>query len=199
MSGIHSLSGPTLGIARALWLWRDSQAKIRNIPPRRVLRDDLLVELARRGTSDVKRISSLRGMEHRHLKAALPDLSKVIEQGMEEPVPKWPRKNRYGSSQPSGMLTQFLGAALAYICRTKKIAPSIVGTADDLRDFVFYRTEPRSQDMEPPSLLQGWRASIVGRYLDDLLAGKLGLALTDLRGDMPLRFCTADPVDLSDK
>ncbi len=108
-------------------------------------------------------------------------------------------KNRYGSSQPSGMLTQFLGAALAYICRTKKIAPSIVGTADDLRDFVFYRTEPRSQDMEPPSLLQGWRASIVGRYLDDLLAGKLGLALTDLRGDMPLRFCTADPVDLSDK
>ena len=197
MSGIHSLNGHALTVARALWLWRDSQAQKRNLPPRRILRDDLLVELARRGTSDVKRISSLRGMEHRHLKAAIDEIAQIIHQAKEAPLPKWPRRTKFGSGQPSGMLTQYLGAALAYICKTKKIAPSIVGTADDLRDFVLYRSENRLQDIEPPSLLVGWRASIVGRYLDDLLAGKIGLALTDIRGEMPLRFCDANPIEFN--
>jgi ribonuclease D len=196
MSGIHSLSGQSLAVARALWLWRDSQAQQRDLPPRRVLRDDLLVELARRGTSDIKRISSLRGMEHRHLKAAIEDISTIIEQSKNAPLPKWPRRAKFGSGQPSGMLTQYLGAALAYVCKTKKIAPSIVGTADDLRDFVLFRSETRHHDGDLPSLLIGWRATIVGRYLDDLLAGKLGLALSDVRSEMPLRFCTADPVSI---
>lgn len=195
MSGIHSLNGHALAIARGLWVWRDTQAQRRNLPPRRILRDDLLVELARRGTSDVKRISSLRGMEHRHLRAAIEDIAAIIEQARQEPLPKWPRRTKFGSGQPSGMLTQYLGAALAYICKTKRIAPSIVGTADDLRDFVLYRSETQQTDFEPPALLIGWRASIVGRYLDDLLAGKLGIALTDVRSEMPLRFCTADAVE----
>jgi ribonuclease D len=196
MSGIHSLNGAALPVARALWIWRDEQARARDIPPRRVLRDDLLVELARRGTSDAKRIANLRGMEHRHLKSAIDELAQVIESARQEPVPKWPRRTRYGTGQPPGMVTQFLGAALSYICKSRQIAPSIVGTAEDLRDFVLYRTERQPPDVPPPALLEGWRASIVGRYLDDLLKGKLGLALSDAKEEMPLRFCTAElPVE----
>ncbi len=121
MSGIHSLNGTALPIARALWLWRDEQARERDIPPRRVLRDDLLVELARRGSSDVKRIANLRGMEHRHLRPLVDDLAEVIGGAKEGPVPKWPKRTRYGNSLPSGMVTQFLGAALSHICKTKRL------------------------------------------------------------------------------
>jgi ribonuclease D len=195
MSGIHSLSGASVSIARQLWLWRDDQARTRNIPPRRILRDDLLVELARRGTSDPKRIANLRGMEHRHLRPLVDELSKIIEAAKTQPVPAWPKKARYGNSQPSGMVTQFLGAALAHICKTRRIAPMIVGTADDLRDFVLYRTEKQNGDAPKPGLLSGWRATIVGRQLDDLLNGRLGLALSGLNEEIPLRFCTADLVD----
>jgi ribonuclease D len=189
MSGIHSLNGNALPIARALWLWRDEQARSRNIPSRRVLRDDLLVELARRGTSDPKRIANLRGMEHRHLKASIDQLAKVIETAKSGPTPPWPKRTRYGTSQPSGMVTQFLGAALTYICKSRQIAPSIVGTADDLRDFVLYRLEKQEPGTVPPALLQGWRATIIGRHLDELLSGKVGLALKDPRKEMPLRMC----------
>jgi ribonuclease D len=194
MSGIHSLSGNALPIARALWLWRDERARSRDLPPRRILRDDLLVELARRGTSDPKRMSSLRGMEHRNLRPLVEEMAKVIDEAKDAPAPKWPKRTRYGNSQPAGMVTQFLGAALAHICKSRRIAPSIVGTADDLRDFVLYRTERQNGDVPPPALLLGWRASIVGRFLDDLLKGELGLALSGLGEEMPLRFCQADPV-----
>ena len=175
ISGIQALSGNSLSIVRGLWNWRDLKAKERDVPPRKILRDDLLVELARRSTSDVRRMTSLRGMEHRHTKQYLPELSKTIEESLLQPPPTWPKKHRYGKGQPAGMLTQFLSAALAYICRTKRIAPAIVATSDDLRDFVKYRLEPQSEDAPPPSLTLGWRAEIIGKELDDLLAGRLGM------------------------
>ena len=189
ISGIQALSGNSLAIVRGLWNWRDAKAKERDIPPRKILRDDLLIELARRGTSDARRMSSLRGMEHRHTKQYLPELAKAVEDSLNQPVPTWPKKHRYGKGQPAGMLTQFLSAALAYICRTKRIAPAIVATADDLRDFVKYRLDPQSDGSPPPCLTVGWRAEIVGKELNDLLAGKLAMILDDPNSDMPIKFC----------
>ena len=194
ISGIQALSGNSLSIVRGLWNWRDIKAKERDVPPRKVLRDDLLVELARRGTSDVRRMTSLRGMEHRHTKQYLPELSKAIEESLLDLPPTWPKKHRYGKGQPAGMLTQFLSAALAYICRTKRIAPAIVATSDDLRDFVKYRLEPQHEDAPPPSLTVGWRAEIVGKELDELLAGRLGMVLDNPSSEMPIKFCR--PVEL---
>ena len=192
ISGIQALSGNSLSIVRGLWNWRDLKAKERDVPPRKVLRDDLLIELARRGTSDVRRMTSLRGMEHRHTKQYLPELSKAIEESLLDPPPTWPKKHRYGKGQPAGMLTQFLSAALAYICRTKRIAPAIVATSDDLRDFVKYRLEPQHEDAPPPCLTVGWRAEIVGKELDELLAGRLGMVLDNPSSEMPIKFCRPD-------
>jgi ribonuclease D len=189
ISGIQALSGNSLSIVRGLWNWRDLKAKERDVPPRKVLRDDLLIELARRGTSDVRRMTSLRGMEHRHTKQYLPELSKAIEESLLDPPPTWPKKHRYGKGQPAGMLTQFLSAALAYICRTKHIAPAIVATSDDLRDFVKYRLEPQHEDAPAPCLTVGWRAEIIGKELDDLLAGRLGMVLDNPSSEMPIKFC----------
>jgi len=40
MSGVQSLYGNQLGIVRELWTWRDQRAAQKNMPARRVLRDD---------------------------------------------------------------------------------------------------------------------------------------------------------------
>lgn len=189
ISGIQALSGSSLAVVKGLWVWRDAKAHERDTPPRKILRDDLLIELARRGTSDVRRMTSLRGMEHRHTKQYLPELAKVIEESLNQPMPVWPRKQRYGKGQPAAMLTQFLSAALAYICRTKRISPAIVATSDDLRDFVKYRLDTKNDGSAPPSLTVGWRAEIIGRELDELLAGKLAMVLDDLESEMPIKFC----------
>ena len=87
------------------------------------------------------------------------------------------------------MLAQFLSAALAYIGRTKRIAPAIVATSEDLRDFVKYRLDPKIADEDPPSLTVGWRAEIIGRELDEILTGKLAMVLVDPESEMPIKFC----------
>lgn len=188
LSGVSALSGKSLSIARALWNWRDARAKQRNVPPRKILRDDLIIELARRGTADPRRVASLRGMEYRNTRQAIPELASVIEEAILDPPPNWPRKHRYGKGQPAGMLTQFLSAAMAFICHHQHIAPMLVATSEDLRDFVLYRLDREADQSNPPSLLRGWRAEIVGRDLDDLLEGKIGIVLENPHSDIPIKF-----------
>ncbi len=188
LSGVSSLSGKSLSIARALWNWRDARAKQRNIPARKILRDDLMIELARRGTADPRRVASLRGMEYRNTKQLIPELSEIIEEAASQPPPSWPTKHRYGKGQPASMLTQFLSAAMAFICHHKHIAPMLVATSEDLRDFVLYRLDRDADQTNPPALLRGWRAEIVGRDLDDLLEGNIGIVLENPHSEIPIKF-----------
>jgi len=188
LSGVSSLSGKSLSIARALWNWRDSRAKQRNIPARKILRDDLMIELARRGTADPRRVASLRGMEYRNTKQLIPELAEIIEEAASQPPPSWPTKHRYGKGQPASMLTQFLSAAMAFICHHKHIAPMLVATSEDLRDFVLYRLDRDADQAHPPALLLGWRAEIVGRDLDDLLEGNIGIVLENPHSEIPIKF-----------
>ena len=60
VSGIGGLSARSKAIVRELWFWRESEAEKKNIPVRRVLRDDLIVEIAKRQSSDPTRIAALR-------------------------------------------------------------------------------------------------------------------------------------------
>ena len=193
VSGVSALSGSHLSIARGLWNWRDQKAKEKNIPARRILRDDLLVELARRGSNDPKHLLSLRGMEYRNTRPLIPELAKVIQEAQNQPPPRWPKKFRYGKGQPPSMLTQFLSAAMAFICHHKNISPMLVATAEDLRDFVQFRLEPDTHQETLPALLKGWRADLVGHELDELLAGKLAVVLDNPRSQIPIKFM---PVDL---
>ncbi len=77
MSGIQSLHGKQLGVVRALWSWRDERARAKDMPARRVLRDDLIIELARRGSTDPKKISHIRGLHHSGFQRFLPEITQV--------------------------------------------------------------------------------------------------------------------------
>ena len=83
-----------------------------------------------------------------------------------------------------------MSSALTSICRAARVATSIVGTAQDVRDLVAWRlaAEGGREPGEPPVLATGWRAEVVGQLLDDLLAGKTSIRIRDPRSDEPLSF-----------
>ncbi|MES1213310.1 MAG: HRDC domain-containing protein, partial [Singulisphaera sp.] len=60
VSGSSSLPPRGLATVREIWLWREAEAARRNCPVKRVLRDDLIVELARRRSTDPKQIRAIR-------------------------------------------------------------------------------------------------------------------------------------------
>src|SRR5581483_9870750 len=85
VAGSSGLSGRSLAIVRELWTWRDREASRRNCPVRQVLRDDLIVELAKRRSAEPKQIGAVRGMERGDLRRAVPELSRVISQALAIP------------------------------------------------------------------------------------------------------------------
>ncbi len=186
VSGITGLSSRSLAVVRELWRWREDEAARRDIPPRRVLRDDLIVELAKRRTADPKQIRAVRGLERGDLQRSLPKLGDAIDAALNLPESDLPRTERRETPNQINMLGQFLSSALTSICRSAEIAPSLVGTASDVRDLIAYRL---GFDIGGTAILaEGWRAEVVGHLIEDLLAGRTSIRIADPLSEEPLVF-----------
>jgi len=189
LGGIASLPPRALAAVRELSNWRDAEAERRNQPARRILRDDLLIEIAKRLTADQKRIRAVRGMERGDLQRYLPRLAQCMEQALALRENELPRLARKSSRPQLNLLGQFLSTALGSICRSAQVAPSLAGTAQDVRDLIAYRLKLGGfENGELPLLAQGWRAEVVGQVIDHLLAGDLAVRIADPLDDEPLVF-----------
>jgi ribonuclease D len=189
LGGLSGLSPRSLAVVRELWNWRNSEAERRDIPPRRILRDDLVIELAKRQTSDAKRIRALRGMERGDIQRHIPKIAESVQKALDLPESELPRPERRPSRPQLTLLGQFLSTALGSICRRASVAASLVGTAQDVRDLIAYRLELGGfGEGEVPILAQGWRAEVVGQVIDHLLAGELSIRIADPLSDEPLAF-----------
>lgn len=186
LAGCAGFSRRELAILKELWHWREEEAARRNLPPRRILRDDLLIELARRGSGDPKRIFAVRGMTVRGVQRYVPEIAARIQRAINSPREDWPETiNRAGASQ-SPILGQFLYAALASLCRKERIAVGLVGGTNDLRDWFSYYLS--GEEGPPPLLARGWRASLIGNTLEQLLSGTAGLRIHNCLDENPLEL-----------
>ncbi len=197
VKGVSGLSGRAMAVLRELWRWRNDQAQRRDCPSKRVLRDDLLVELAKRQSADIKHIQALRGMERGDLKRQMPQIAAAIERGLVLPEDQLPNLGKKNSLPPFNLLGQFLATALGSICRDANVAPGLVGTVQDVRDLIAWRLQQQGKlpgdPGEPPALAQGWREEVVGRVIEDLLEGKLAIRISDALSEMPLTFEPCGP------
>ncbi|GAB4135930.1 ribonuclease D [Thermopirellula anaerolimosa] len=186
LAGHRALSARELAILRELWLWREERASYQNVPARRILRDDLLLELAKKKTGDVKRIMAVRGMNFRHLRPWIPEIAERIRRALAMPEENLPRPDHREGVSQSPLLGQFLFTALGGLCRQGDISVGLVGSTQDIRDWVSYRLGEAND--EPPLLAQGWRRELIGDLFDRLLSGKAALRIRDARSDHPLEL-----------
>jgi len=192
LSGVQSLQGRQLGVVRELWTWRDQRAEQKNMPARRVLRDDLIIELAKRGSADVKKIAHIRGLHHPGFQRFIPEIAECVQRGLLADPPQAPWQGQGKRPRPPALLQQFLTAAMSYLCRTHNISPTIVGTSDDVGRLASYWLSGVSlpeTDPDFPHLLRGWRAELVGEPLYHIFSGKKALRVQDPEDEMPLSLC----------
>lgn len=187
LPGTSGLDPQSLAVVRELFFWREQEARRRNQPPRRVLRDDLIVELARRKTADPGRIRAVRGMNWRGVSIYIGELAQCIERGLALPVEQRPKKAPTQRNQEMSVLGQFLFAALGSVARKAELAPNLVGGPNDIRDLLAARTDP-GRAANPPKLARGWRKQFVGDLFDELLSGRRAVRVSDPDSDFPLEF-----------
>ncbi|TWT52812.1 Ribonuclease D [Rubripirellula amarantea] len=191
VSGASGLKPRQLETVRHLWLWREGVAKSLDRLPRRVLRDDLVIELAKKASADPHKIRGIRGMERRNLHDQYDAIGQAIQTALDTPDDDLPKRPRGSRRVVSPMLSQFLSTSIACISRQHKLAPPIVGNADDVRELLGYELDRREND-PVPSLLKGWRGEIVGKTFRKILSGELAIRVADVTESQPLEFFDVD-------
>ena len=118
-----------------IWKWRDQQARHRDVPPRRVLRDDLMVELARRGSDEPQHIRAVRGMDWRKQRQAVPEICRDALPGpWRLPDEDCPPVRTKSARPQFTLLGQFLATAVNSMARSAQVAPGLIGSVQDVRD-----------------------------------------------------------------
>lgn len=188
LPGYSRLSRREMAAARSLYLWRNSEAERLNRPPRRILRDDLLVELAHRQPKTVRELNMTRDMNRRDYQQYAEQFVELILQTSELPNDQLPAKPN-GSVHPAQdeVLARILGLALANQCQEMGLSMTLVATAADLKEFVRWHVFEKRQGAYP-KLMTGWRAEVCGQLLADVLDGNVTLRVSNPTSEYPLQF-----------
>jgi len=170
MKGASSLQARELAVLHEMMAWRDELAQVLNRPARTVVKDHLLVEIARAGLSGFQEIRDLRGLNlgDKHIRA----LCAVIAGARQIPADEWPTPPPRETESPSEKaLVELAGAVIRDYCVAQELAYSLVASKRSIRALVRHRTglcRPGSAEVE---LLHGWRGQTVGPLVSDVLAG----------------------------
>ena len=173
-----------LARVQAVAAWRELQAIQRNLPRRRVVRDDILMDIAARAPKTQKELDGIRGIaqQFRQGKAVELLLNKLAaaetapESELPEPLKKGPKRDK------NGPLLDLLKVLLKHRCQNEGVASRLVASADDIEHLA-------AGQRNGLALLDGWRYDVYGRDAMKLLEGRLGLAAD---GDQ-LRFVEFTP------
>jgi ribonuclease D len=186
LPGLHQLSRRSLEMARRLSEWREDEARRQNRPLRQVVRDDLLVAIAKRQPRTRRDLEALRDFNRPALLNRSNEILAVVEQARAVPeaeLPELPPRHE----EPPGLstVTNLLSAALAQCCVQNQLAGSLVANVADLKNLVRWHLGGRD-DSDPPALLQGWRGELCGPLLLNVLEGKLALRVVDPESEFPV-------------
>jgi ribonuclease D len=190
LSGLHRLSLRELAVAQEISNWRDGEALKKNRPLRKILRDDIIIELARRQPTTEKELLAMRDMNRSDYRRIAVFLLKAVERGLaipEKELAPLPYPPNGGDSRDEQVLGQLLGIALANRCAEMNVAKPLVATSADLRELVRWHVF-QERSGPAPKLTMGWRSEVCGNLLSDVLDGRVAIRVTDPTSDHPLAF-----------
>ena len=152
--------------------WRESEAQARDVPRSRVLKDDVLIELATAAPRTVEALGNLRafprGMERSR---AGSEILAAIERGLArdpKTLPKIERERRNGANV--GATVELLKVLLRQVSEESGVAGKLIASVDDLELIA-------SNDKADVAALSGWRRKIFGERALELKSGRLALTV----------------------
>lgn len=166
IKGAGRLKGIQLAVLQRLAAWREQRALKSNRPRRWILKDDILIDLAKLAPDSIEKFSMVRGLENSFIERHGKQLLDQIKQAKALPKEQWPilKKPQPLTNQQDAVVDALL-ALLRKLCDEQSIAPSAVATRKDIERLV-------AGESSLP-ITQGWRNEIVGHHLVAFLNGKL--------------------------
>jgi ribonuclease D len=188
LRGIGGLDRRRLAVVRELYGWREEVAERQNRPARTVIRDDLIVEIARRLPQKERDLGVLRGLP----KFDFPGIIQAVRRGREMSGEELPTSIERDNDPPQvNLVTSLIMAALSDFCGRESLSQGIVATNNDVRLLVRGKHQ-QSDPSEECGLLKGWRREHVLPELQAVLDGKRAVRVKEIRAASPLEWMHLD-------
>ena len=171
--GANGLPPPALAVLRELTVWRDAAARQHDKPPRALLKDEVMVELARERPGSSAELAKVRSLPRAIAEAFGADIVAAAARARARPAAELP----VVEPEP-GAADKFradaLSAVLQCLCAGSQLDHGLVANRRDLEKFYQHVVHGSG---EPPALLQGWRKEAIGDPLKAFIEGRSGLAM----------------------
>jgi len=174
LKGVQRLKGEALNYADQLCRWREQRARDRDRPRRWILKDEDIVDIARFRPKSHRDLQQIGNLGSDFIRKTGDDLLQVLDQAGRIDRADWPKPPKFrklDSNQQA--LSDCLMAIARLLCERNDISLASVAGKKDLDALI--------TGQEGSRLLQGWRHEMLGRHLQDFLAGRSALAVRDGR------------------
>lgn len=186
LPGLHQLNRRGLETARRLSEWRENEARRQNRPLRQVMRDDLLVAIAKRQPTSRRDLEALRDFNRPALMSRSREVLETIELARATAEDLLPEPRHRPEDAPgASTIANILAAALAQCCLENKVAGSLVSTTSDIKSLIRWQLDGRPESRRP-ALAEGWRGKLCGNLLLDVLNGRRALRVVDPASEYPV-------------
>nr|WP_302795508.1 ribonuclease D [Shinella daejeonensis] len=164
-----------LAILQKVAAWREREARGRNVPRSRVLKDDTIYEIAQQQPADAEALGRLRtipkGWERSQSGAALLEAVREALAIPKAELPRLPRQQHV--PEGAAAATEMLKVLLKLVSEKQGVAAKIIANSDDLEKIAI---DGESADVPA---LHGWRRELFGNTALDLIGGKVALRFVD--------------------
>ena len=170
---LPSRNPAVLGRLKALAGWREIEARTKNIPRGRIVKDDTLGELSAHPPKTQDDLGRVRGLSAgwrtndigARLMAALEESKPLEPSEMPDREPRRP-----GLTKDAVLVSDLLKLLLKIRAKEAGVAPRLIARSDDLEALA-------AGVRKDLAILQGWRFEEFGRDALDLVEGRLGFAI----------------------
>jgi ribonuclease D len=160
-----------LAVVQSVAAWRDREARERNVPRGRVLKDDAIYEIAQQQPVDAAALARLRtvpkGWER---SSTATSLLVAINAALAIPRDQMPRLPKMAQApEGSSAAAELLKVLLRQVAEKEGVAAKVLASGDEID-----RLAAEGEDADVPAM-HGWRREVFGDVALRLIRGEIGL------------------------
>ena len=178
--GWETLKPKGAAVLRELAAWRETEARRRNVPRGRVMRDEVLLQLARHPPKSVNDLRGLRGVHSSEIDRHGGQLLASITSALALPPSAWPEVPSERKPDPESTgIVELLQAVLKARAAEEGIASTMIATSADLQMLADHKQNRATLDVP---ILRGWRRQLAGDLLLHVLDGAVTISVDKTSG-----------------
>jgi ribonuclease D len=151
--------------------WREREAQTRDVPRSRVLKDEVLGDIAVQAPTTIERLGTLRSLPKGFERSRWGEqIVEAVKRGLERDPKTLPRLERFRAAPNGAATVELLKVLLRMTAEKHAVAAKVIATVEELERIA------ADDDADVPAL-KGWRRELFGEKALALKHGQLALAV----------------------